>query len=390
MIKTKHPFEPLHFLNALGAGGLATTFFMYLMFLTSHPNTPIPTFESIMLAFSAGGLLLKSTIVIAYVGIVIFTFYHLLLVIKKLSLFLEFKKTSGYSDLFKTNKEAQLLAIPLTVAMSFNVLFVSIAVFVPGFWGVKELIFPVAVFGFLVTGFYAFKMISRYYTRLFLTGDFDFETNNNFSQILPLFALAMVGVGLSGPAAMSSVKATAAVATIASMSIFSVAVILFALKFILGFKSSLKKGWSFENSPSLWIMIPFLTLFGIALIRYQHAFHTILHSTVDKGSYFFITVPIVAVQIFFALLGYKLMKANGYFQDFTKGEKSSVGSLALICPGVAGVVFGFFFLGRGLVDNGIIAKFGPAYFVILTLLILLQLKTIQVYLRLNRKLIERS
>ena len=36
-------YRPLYFLSALGMGGLAVSFFMYLMFLTKHPKTPLPT-----------------------------------------------------------------------------------------------------------------------------------------------------------------------------------------------------------------------------------------------------------------------------------------------------------------------------------------------------------
>lgn len=39
-------YSPTYFLAALGAGGAAVSFFMYLMFMTPHPDTPIPTWES--------------------------------------------------------------------------------------------------------------------------------------------------------------------------------------------------------------------------------------------------------------------------------------------------------------------------------------------------------
>lgn len=60
-------------------------------------------------------------------------------------------------------------------------------------------------------------MLMRYYKRLFHLGNFDFEKNNNLSQLLSVFSLAMIGVGLSGPAAMTHNKITASIALIASM-----------------------------------------------------------------------------------------------------------------------------------------------------------------------------
>ena len=161
-------------------------------------------------------------------------------------------------------------------------------------------------------------MLVRYYKRLFHAGNFDFEKNNNLSQLLSVFALAMIGVGLSGPAAMTHIKATASIALIASIAFFSVATMLFVVKFIIGIKSVLRSGWAKENSPSIWIIIPFLTLFGIALIRYEHAFHTVLGTPVDKTTFFIVTIVFASIQIFFGILGYMLMKENGYFADYTK------------------------------------------------------------------------
>ncbi|MBP9779226.1 hypothetical protein KBD33_01215 [Candidatus Gracilibacteria bacterium] len=390
MIQLKHPFEPLHFLNALGAGGIGVSFFMYLMFLTKHPDTPVPTFESIMNAFVNGNIFLHVAIVISYIGMIVFSIYHFVLLFKKIGEYALFRKTEKYSALLNSNAEVQLMAIPLTFGMTMNVVFALSATLIPGLWGVIEYVFPFAVAGFLFIGIVAIMMLMRYYKRLFHLGNFDFEKNNNLSQLLSVFSLAMIGVGLSGPAAMTHNKITASIALIASMGFFAIATTLFVVKFIIGFKSSLRSGWARENSPSIWIIIPFLTLFGIALIRYEHAFHTVINTEVAKSSFFIITTIFISLQIFFGILGYLLMKENGYFSDYTKGNKSSVGSLALICPGVAATVFGFFFLHRGLVDNGVLEKFGIVYFIILVALLLIQFKTIGVYAQLNRKLIGRN
>ena len=43
--------------------------------------------------------------------------------------------------------ESQLMALPLALAMSVNVAFVAGAVFVPGLWGVREMLFPLALGG---------------------------------------------------------------------------------------------------------------------------------------------------------------------------------------------------------------------------------------------------
>jgi hypothetical protein len=231
---------------------------------------------------------------------------------------MKFRKTEKYTALLNSNAEVQLMAIPLTFGMTMNVGFVLAATLIPGLWSVIEYIFPLAIIGFLIIGGVAISMLLRYYKRLFHTGNFDFEKNNNLSQLLSVFALAMIGVGLSGPAAMTHIQATATVALIASIGFFSVATILFIVKFIIGMKSALRSGWARENSPSIWIIIPFLTLFGIALIRYQHALHTVIGTEVEVAKFFLITIVFASIQVFFGILGYMLMQENGYFADYTR------------------------------------------------------------------------
>ena len=53
MTRPADRYSPLYFLVSLGAGGLAVTFFMYLMFWVPHPTRPVPVFEDVAAAFAA-------------------------------------------------------------------------------------------------------------------------------------------------------------------------------------------------------------------------------------------------------------------------------------------------------------------------------------------------
>jgi len=79
------------------------------------------------------------------------------------------------------------------------------------------------------------------------------------------------------------------------------------------------------------------------------------------------------------------MKELNYFNEYVNGDKKDVASYALICPGVAYVVFGFFFVHWGLVHNHVIAKFGIAYWVLIAYLAYIQFKTIATMFKLNKK-----
>ena len=179
----REKFSPMCFLLALGAGGLSVSFFMYLMFLVPHQGSPMATFDFIYPQLLKGNWLsLVSSF--SLVMIIAFAFLHFKLLFWNTKQFNLYKKTKNYEKLVNSNGEISLMTIPLTYTMSINVCFVLGAVFVPGLWDIVEYLFPFALLGFLITGFYALKIFFNYFARLLVTGDFDFTSNNNLSQIL--------------------------------------------------------------------------------------------------------------------------------------------------------------------------------------------------------------
>ncbi|MDG1281166.1 MAG: hypothetical protein P8O10_07645, partial [Pseudorhodobacter sp.] len=94
---------------------------------------------------------------------------------------------------------------------------------------------------------------------------------------------------------------------------------------------------------------------------------------------------ILAVELGFGLFGLTVLRATGYLRHFVTGSEVSVGSYALICPGVALSVMLHFWINKGLVGAGLIAKFGLAYWSLSALAIGLQLGMILLMLVLNRR-----
>lgn len=70
--------------------------------------------------------------------------------------------------------------------------------------------------GFLAIGFWALRLLGDFWGRILTRGGFNCSRNNGFSQLLPSFALAMIGVGLAAPAAMSQTPWVAGASYIAS------------------------------------------------------------------------------------------------------------------------------------------------------------------------------
>jgi len=380
----REKFSPMCFLSALGAGGLSVSFFMYLMFLVPHKGAPMATFDFIFPELLKGTWLSLLS-AFSLVMIIAFAFFHFKLLIWNTKQFLMYKKTDTYKDLKNSNAEITLMTIPLTYTMTINVCFILGAVFVPGLWGIVEYLFPFALIGFVVSGFYALKIFFNYFSRLLITGDFDFTKNNNLSQMISIFAFAMVAVGFAAPGAMSHNVEVNAIGIFGALFFMALSVLLLIIKLTLGFKNMFEHGISTEASPSLWIIIPILTLLGITAVRVSfgldHNFDTIL----AKSSLFTLTSTILSLQIIFGILGYKVMKEIGYFEKFVEGEQRSAVSFALICPGVAFMVFGMFFINFGLTYNDVISKYSLMYFILMLPFIFVQYKTVMYFFKLKKK-----
>ncbi len=380
----REKFSPMCFLLALGAGGLSVSFFMYLMFLVPHQGSPMATFDFIYPQLLKGNWLsLVSSF--SLVMIIAFAFLHFKLLFWNTKQFNLYKKTKNYEKLVNSNGEISLMTIPLTYTMSINVCFVLGAVFVPGLWDIVEYLFPFALLGFLITGFYALKIFFNYFARLLVTGDFDFTSNNNLSQMISIFAFAMIAVGFAAPGAMSHTIEVNAIGIFGSLFFASLSLLLLVIKLTLGFKNMFEHGISIESSPSLWIIIPILTLLGITFVRISFGLDHNFNASINKSSLFTLTSVILSLQIIFGLLGYKVMKQIGYFEKYIDSEDRSAVSFALICPGVAFMVFGMFFINFGLTYNEVIAKYSAIYFILMLPFIFIQYKTVIYFFKLKKK-----
>ncbi len=389
MLKTRlaGQYSPLYFLAALGAGGLAVSFFLYPMFLIKHPDTPMVTFNHLWPLLTGDNPWLSALLALDLLVILFFAVMHFRLLAWNLREYALFKQSEAYAKLMSSNAEISLMAIPLTLAMSINVMFVLGALFVPNLWSVVEWLFPGAILGFLAIGVYAMRILVTYFARVLTEGGVDFASNNSLAPMIAIFALAMIAVGLAAPAAMSKAQAVQVISIVLSLFFFSAAALLAVIKLVLGFKAMMEHGISEAASPSLWILIPILTLLGITWIRLSHGLHHGLDAHSSPSSLFVLTTFVLSTQILFGLIGWAVMQRLGYFRDYVRGDKGNAGTFALICPGVAFFVFGLFFITVGLVQTGVVTPLSPLYFVLMVPFALVQLKTVLVMLRLKRNIL---
>ncbi|MFP4683865.1 MAG: TsoY family (seleno)protein [Ectothiorhodospira sp.] len=381
-------YNPLFFLSSLGAGGLAVSFFLYPMFLVDHHGVPLVTFEHIRPILtgpvSVGSVLLGVTLLL----VLFFAVLHFRLLAWNLREYCRFRRTRAFETLRNDNDEIGLMAIPLTLAMTINVLFVLGALFVPGLWSVVEWLFPLALAGFAAVGVYALKILTTYFARTLTHGNVDFSANNSLSPMIAIFALAMIAVGFAAPAMMSQTLVTMMTGMLLSLFFFTSAALLAVIKLVHGFQAMMIKGIRESASPSLWILIPILTLMGITWVRLSYGMHHTLGQPMDHTDILVFGAGIISAQILFGLIGYAVMQRLGYFRDYVRGPKGDAGTFTLICPGVAFFVFGLFFIHLGLIASGVVDAGSWVHYALMAPFVLVQAKTVQVMLHLKRHVMQ--
>jgi small-conductance mechanosensitive channel len=207
--------------------------------------------------------------------------------------------------------------------------------------------------------------------------------HNSFAQLLPTFALAMIAVGLSAPAAMSS-TAFVVSASVMLSTFFGMATLVYGLiALFTAFNSMLHYGTAKEAAPTLMIVIPILTTLGIMMLRQAHGLHGTFEVHTNAGETMVFLSRILSLQFLFLFLGMLVLIRQGYFKDFVLGDKLSPGSYALVCPGVAISVMLHFFINKGLVSAGIIEKFGTIYWIESAVAIGFQFAMVWLVFRLN-------
>jgi len=378
-------YSPLYFLASLGAGGLAVTFFMWLMHWIPHPGKTVPVFEDITAAFASGTVLTQGMIVAAMIGIAVFSFLNLKLLVWNLHRYADWSKTESFAKFSKTNAQSQVMALPLALAMSVNVLFIIGMVFVPGLWSVVEYLFPLALVAFIAIGVYAFKLYGGFLGRVLTEGGFNCAANNNFGQVLPAFAFAMVGVGLAAPAALSTVPALSGLGLVLSTFFLMTSGLIAVVAMILGLRSMMENGANPETAPTLSIIVPLLAVLGILSLRQNHGLGEHFGSPEMAGETLVMLARFLSVQVLFLLFAGLILIRQGYAKRFLFGNETSPGSYALVCPGVGFAVLIHFFVNKGLVDAGLIAKFGAGYWALTAVALASQLAMIWLVLHLNRR-----
>ena len=378
-------WSPLYVLASVGAGGLSVTFFMYLMHWVPHPGRTVPVFEDITAALGRGEPALTAAITVALLGIAIFGALNLSLLVWNLRKMRGFRASATGQALANSNAQTQMMALPLALAMSINGGFILGLVFVPGLWSVIEYLFPLAMVAFLAVGWLAFRQLGGFIARVTAPGGFDCARNNSFAQMLPAFALAMTGVGLAAPAALSANGTVAGISLIVSSFFLIAAAVIVLVGLVLGLRSILENGVAAEQAPTLMMIVPITTILGILMLRQAHGLEASFGLPMEGAEKMMLLTRLMSVEVLFALFGLTVLATTGYVRRFLTGDAISPGNYALVCPPVAMSVLTQFWINAGLVGAGLIEKFGTAYWALTAIAIVLQALAIALLVFLHRR-----
>lgn len=384
------PYHPSYWLAALGAGGLAISFYMYLMWMVPHRDHPMPTWEHLLAAWhsgAAGPVPLSAIVLIAGGGVAAMAVLHFLLLGWNIREFRAASSQNSLASLRSSPAEVQLMTVPLTLGMTVNVCFVLGALFVPGLWSVVEYLFPLALLAFSAIAWSALRIYGRYFSRMLVSGGYRSEEHNHLSALLAVFTFAMLSVGFAAPAAMSHVKLVSTLAATLSILFLVLSLVVGIIVLVTGISAMMTHGLQAQATPSIWMLVPILTLLGIEWLRLQHGLSHHFSGGASSATTFVTLTAIFMLQLGVMLIGYRVMQLNGYLRAHLSGQARSPVSFGLICPGVALFVMGMFWWHLVWVDSGLIAPFGVAYWVAILALALIQTATVAALLRLTWNLL---
>lgn len=385
-------FEILHILAALGAAGMTASFFFAINFMTEHPGNVFIDFDTLMANYIGKTDTLSLFIQFYIVAAIASAGLHFALLKRWFKGYVAFKKTDEYQALVNSNREVQLMAIPLTLTMTMNVFFILGALFIPGLFDTvtimgmsMQLIDPLYVMSglyFSVIFVMALKIFSRYFLRL-IDGELDFIQNANLSQLLAIFSFGMIGVGF-GAMGFSQIPEVAFIGTSLSYTVLGLTVMLAILKFILGFKSMFEHG--IQAKATVTLLIP-VTVIAMLIVGAFRADIGTMHALgLDRNTTYHLILFTIGVGVSLLVGAFALaaMQKKGFFKDLNE-NKTDAGALSLVCPGFALEVQLVLWLSAGLVHSEIVTHGSAVYFALWVPMLALQWITIYFYFKLLKQ-----
>lgn len=335
--KKKEAFNPLLFLMALGAGGIAVTPFAFMNYVVEHPKWLISLGHILPLLDGPMSWLYYSFLAI----MIIFGIIHVITMIGVMISYIKWLPTNdaqSYRD--DPIRNPWMTAPILAFAMTMNVMIGVVRFFFPILSdNLQSLMLPALVVWIVLRILAMISTISL--TKNSFVQSFELEKMTFWRLLIP-FTIGMVtvvGAGIAALAKDSIVANTAAFLTIISLTW---GLFLFVTKLITLFQKHFadKNGLPSKYAmPGFLTVIPNITLYSISLFRLAHYFWNQTGTHVE----FFLFAVIVgwfAFQTRYFMFGLSVLK-DFLINDFFKQEYYAT-LRGFVCPLVAYAVLGSF------------------------------------------------
>lgn len=330
-------FNPLSFLAALGAGGIAVAPFVFFQYIVPH-GKGLTNLDQVLSHGTQSGNTVFYGFLIAIM--VIFGLLHLVLTGKLVSDIVAYKRTADFKNYIgDPQRNTSILAMFTSLGMTFNVFIGVIRFFTPALQQNFQALMLPALIAWAVLWLFLMRTEINILKSAFQK-DFDLS-KLGFGWLLHPFALGMVTVAGTGIAAMAKDHTIANTAAFMTFISGSMGMFLLLVKLVSVFMShfSMKGMPERQFLPSFLIVIPITTLYAIALFRLGHFFEHQFDAHFDIYYKVVVTIPFAFQTWYFA---FGLSMLGDYFKrDFFKKEYY-VTLWAFICPFVGYAVLGSF------------------------------------------------
>ena len=323
-------YNPLVWLSALGAGGIAIGAFIILQYTIwtgkglAHIGAVsqtgmVQTLEGIMILFGS----------IHFVLTLVYAVAHF-----------KWRKTEKYQE-YKENPlvNAGLMAPMVSLGMSLNVMIGAVRYFSDYLaMHLQDLMLP----GFVAFAILWFVIVNEEIILLSKSFKKGFDIDKiHFGWLTHPFALGMITVTGTGLAAMAHTEWIHTVSAFMSLISGTMGMFLMSVKLFSIFDRHFKKDGALEYQfmPTYIIVIPIITVFAIAFFRLGHFAEHVMHAKNIAVLMKFGMVTAFAFEVWYFWFGLVMLK--DYWREYFKNH-FHVSQWGLICPFVGFTALGGF------------------------------------------------
>ncbi|MDF2946558.1 MAG: hypothetical protein K0S51_1237 [Bacillales bacterium] len=260
----KLQFAPIKFQSALAAGGISLMAFNYLQFSLPHGGGLINFFN---INWSDLSLIQDATYMLLIVIMFLFSSINLILIGILLYGFVMWLKTKSKLKEFLENPLMNIsIFVPIaSIAMTINVIWGPLAFFIPNISIQKMMMPSLVLFGLLLI---SLLILEFKVTKILFTNPIDIN-KMNFVWLLDVFAIGLVSLTGTGIAYMSENNFISTIASVASLFLICIGIIMFITKLFLLIFVQFRNGNLPDNAvlPAYLLVIPITCLLGLSFYR---------------------------------------------------------------------------------------------------------------------------